>query len=252
MAVPMTIDALSHFQRLYTYNDQTMSTFFKVTFLSYFNVAVVVMLVNFDLSVPLLNDGGILKGEYTDFSERWYANIGANICYTLLLMVFTPQISKVVVDPAKMFWKRLYDRDFKSKTSKPIDENGNDDLVNTHQLTQDNLNNMYMGPEIKAFFIYAQQFTSLWCLMTYSSGMPLLYPIGCLNFLVLYYVYKGLLLKFYSKTKAFNQNLPQTSIHYFKFGIAFHVLVGMWVYSNSNVLSSRNTKSIEWFKNHVV
>ena len=90
MAVPMTIDALSHFQRLYTYNDQTMSTFFKVTFLSYFNVAVVVMLVNFDLSVPLLNDGGILKGEYTDFSERWYANIGANICYTLLLMVFTP------------------------------------------------------------------------------------------------------------------------------------------------------------------
>jgi hypothetical protein len=26
----------------------------------------------------------------------------------------------------------------------------------------------------------------------------------------------------------------------------------MWVYSNSNVLSSRNTQSIEWFKSHVV
>ena len=115
LAVPMTIDALSHFQRLYTYNDQTMSTFFKVTFLSYFNVAVVVMLVNFDLSVPLLNEGGILKGQYKDFSERWYANIGANICYTLCVMIVTPQISKLIVDPLRFAWKRCYDRKFKIK-----------------------------------------------------------------------------------------------------------------------------------------
>jgi hypothetical protein len=44
-----------------------MSTFFKVTFLSYFNVAVVVLLVNFELAVPVLNEGGILKGKYKDF-----------------------------------------------------------------------------------------------------------------------------------------------------------------------------------------
>jgi len=117
LAVPMTIDALSQFQRLYTYNDQTMSTFFKVTFLSYFNVAVVVMLVNFDLSVPLLNEGGILVGKYKDFSERWYANVGANICYTLLVMVFTPQISKLIVDPLKYAWYRCYDRGYKFKLS---------------------------------------------------------------------------------------------------------------------------------------
>jgi hypothetical protein len=92
-----------------------MSTFFKVTFLSYFNVAVVVMLVNFDLNVPLLNEGGILKGNYKDFSERWYANIGANICYTLFVMIFTPQISKLIVDPLKYSWKRCYDRSFKTQ-----------------------------------------------------------------------------------------------------------------------------------------
>jgi len=96
-----------------------MSTFLKVTFLMYFNVAVVVMLVNFDLSVPILNDGGILKGDYKDFSARWYENIGANICYTLLIMVFTPQISKLFVDPAKFAFKRFYDREYKISTSKP-------------------------------------------------------------------------------------------------------------------------------------
>ena len=51
IAVPMIIDKLSQFQRLYTFNEQTMSTFFKVTFLSYFNVAVVVMIVNFRIPV---------------------------------------------------------------------------------------------------------------------------------------------------------------------------------------------------------
>jgi len=89
-----------------------MSTFLKVTFLMYFNVAVVVLLVNFDLSVPILNEGGILKGDYKDFSARWYENIGANICYTLLIMVFTPQISKLFVDPLKFAFKRCYDREY--------------------------------------------------------------------------------------------------------------------------------------------
>ena len=88
-----------------------MSTFFKVTFLSYFNVAVVVLLVNFDLPVPLLNEGGILKGQFKDFSERWYAHVGANVCYTLVMMIFTPQISKFV-EPFKHLLLRFQDRGY--------------------------------------------------------------------------------------------------------------------------------------------
>ena len=54
-----------------------MQTFLKVTFLSYFNVAIVILLVNFKLPIPLLNEAKILDGEYEDFSEKWYANVGA-------------------------------------------------------------------------------------------------------------------------------------------------------------------------------
>ena len=49
-----------------------MQTFLKVTFLSFFNVAIVILLVNFRLKIPILNEAEILVGEYTDFSEKWY------------------------------------------------------------------------------------------------------------------------------------------------------------------------------------
>jgi len=88
-----------------------MSTFFKVTFLSYFNVAIVVMLVNFDLPSPILNEVGVLKGEFKDFSERWYAHIGANVCYTLIMMIFTPQIGKFW-EPIHAILLRFHDRGY--------------------------------------------------------------------------------------------------------------------------------------------
>ena len=88
-----------------------MSTFLKVTFLSYFNIAVVVLLANFDLPTPVLNDIGVLKGEYKDFSEKWYAHIGANICYIMLMGIFTPQLSKIF-EPIKHIALRFHDRGY--------------------------------------------------------------------------------------------------------------------------------------------
>jgi hypothetical protein len=59
-----------------------------------------------------------------------------------------------------------------------------------------------------ADYVYAQFFTSLWAIMSYSGGLPILYPIGVLNYFILYWVYKGLIIKFYSKSTMFNETLP--------------------------------------------
>ncbi len=44
---------------------------------------------------------------------------------------------------------------------------------------------------------YANCFTALWSLMTYSAGMPILYPIGFLTFFMMYMVNKIFLVKHY-------------------------------------------------------
>ena len=67
-----------------------------------------------------------------------------------------------------------------------------------------------------AYYVYAQLFTSIWAIMTYSAGMPVLYPIATLNFFILYWVYKVLIIKFYSQSTMFDQQLPASSIYYLK------------------------------------
>lgn len=70
--------------------------------------------------------------------------------------------------------------------------------------------------------------------------MPALYPIACFNFFILYWVYKILLVKFYRKTTAFNQDLPNSSIAFLKIAIFTHVVLAAYIYTNSHLLSSDN------------
>lgn len=93
--------------------------------------------------------------------------------------------------------------------------------------------------------MYAQHFTTLWVVLAYSSGMPVLYPIACLNYFIIYWVYKTLLIKHYKKTTAFNQDLPFFSIYYFKIGIILHILLGAFIFTNGNILSSQNLEMIQ-------
>ena len=57
-----------------------------------------------------------------------------------------------------------------------------------------------------------------------------------LNYLVLYWVYKILLIKYYRKTVSFNQDLPNFSIYFFKVGIVFHIIMGAFIFTNKNIL----------------
>lgn len=76
--------------------------------------------------------------------------------------------------------------------------------------------------------------------MTYSSGMPVLYPVGALNFTIIYWVYKVLMIKHYQKTTSFNQDMPKLTINFYRLGVIFHLLVGAFMFTNSNILSPAN------------
>ena len=85
---------------------------------------------------------------------------------------------------------------------------------------------------------------SFWAIMTHSSGMPVLYIIGFINYFLTYWIYKILLVKHYSKTVAFNEDLPLLSINYIRIGIFFHMFEGAIVFSNSKIISN---EQIDYF-----
>lgn len=70
----------------------------------------------------------------------------------------------------------------------------------------------------------------------YSTGLPILYPFAAVFYFVLYWVYKGLLIKYYEKTTRFNEDLPIYSIGWIKLGLIFHGIVGGLMMTNSDLM----------------
>jgi len=87
--VPIIFDKLTALEGHKTKTVETLRTFEKVTLMQYFNIAIVLLLVNMNIGISL---GGfpILDGEYSDFGVDWYKNIGAALCFTLLINTASP------------------------------------------------------------------------------------------------------------------------------------------------------------------
>lgn len=160
------------------------------------------LLINFALDIKLLNKLKVLDGEYDDFTVEWYRQIGATLGMTLLINTVSPHAPKIGT-ALKVLTCRCYDRGCRFRRLDP--ETGN---LRTSKIIQQDIENLYTGEEINASYVYAQFFTTIWCVLAYSSGMPILYPVACINFFIIYWVYKLLLIKYYRKTVSFNQDLP--------------------------------------------
>lgn len=235
-------DLMSSFEKKFTKNDATISTFVKITILQFFNISIVILLVSFNLKFGLANAFGIFKGDFTDFSVEWYKQIGATLSMTMLINTVSPHVSKIGMALVASL-KRCMDRGCRL-SYKPDEAKGETEL-RTKKVLQQDVESLYIGEEIASFYVYAQFFTTLWSVLTYSSGLPVLYPVAFINYLILYWVYKILLIKYYRKTVSFNQDLPNFSIYFFKVGIVFHIIMGAFIFTNKNILRSNIAEEFE-------
>ena len=189
-------------------------------------------------------------GDYNDFTVQWYFNIGASICLTLSLNIITPHIS-YLMHPIMGCMKKCCDRGC-SSTIKKRPENPANDEVNTKLLLQSELQELYTNPQIASFYVYAQLFTTLWSCLCFSAGLPILYPVACLSFLILYWVYKVLLVKYYAKTTQFDEDLPLKTVSFMKYAIIFHMVVAAFMFTNSAIFDeATDLKIIDQFNQYV-
>lgn len=199
-----------------------------------------VLVINFDF-VPRAADGSkqkflgfipIFNGEYNDFNSEWYSNVGKMICLTMVINIFSPHASKLSIPFLKLFL-RCFDRGCSTKIWKKK-ENENDIDVNTKKLLQSEVNALYTGDQIQSHYVYAQNYTYLCVVLMYSSGLPILYPFATIFYFVLYWVYKGLLLKYYARTTVFDKDIPIESLWWVKFGLVIHLFIGSIMLSNQS------------------
>ena len=67
-------------------------------------------------------------------------------------------------------------------------------------LVQEDLEKLYEGPNFECETVLARMMSVTWTLVVFSSGMPILYAIGLLFYLITYFTNKLLIMKYYKRT----------------------------------------------------
>lgn len=72
----------------------------------------------------------------------------------------------------------------------------------------------------------------------YSPALPILFLMAIINFTIIYWVDKWLLLRFYRKPKNYDEKSILFLVHEMKLSFLFHFIIGTFVYSNDRILSN--------------
>ena len=88
-------------------------------------------------------------------------------------------------------------------------------------------------------FRYSNMLTVLSVAFFYSAGLPILYPVACLFFIITYWTDKVLLLRFYAKPVMFDEYIARETLSYFKFILLLHVIGSLFMFGNTPILEHK-------------
>lgn len=83
-----------------------------------------------------------------------------------------------------------------------------------------------------AQYVYAQLFTTLLVSMMYTAGAPILYLITFINVVIMYWVYKSVIVYYYKLTTEFDENFVNYATHFFKIAVILHLGVSLIMFTN--------------------
>lgn len=113
------------------------------------------------------------------------------------------------------------------------------DKKRTRQTIQQDYEDINTDSDFEIELRYANLLFMLGVCFLYSSGMPILYPIGAAYFLLGYWIDKFLLIKASKKPVRYDGYIANKSLSWYKFIIVMHVIAGCLIYSNSSIILTR-------------
>jgi hypothetical protein len=181
---------------------------------------------------------------YDGFDTEWYFEVGRILTLTCFLSAFASNYLDL-----RMFFiaacRRRKDRKGGSNTKRfPDDED--DDMPNTKVMTQHDLEELYEGPNFECETTLSRMMSVTCTLIVFSSGMPIMYALGFLFYLVTYMTNKVLIMKYYKRTDSIlSREIPLTSVGLMRYAIVIKMFVGLYMLNNPSIIHTRDepTKS---------
>ena len=93
-----------------------------------------------------------------------------------------------------------------------------------------------MGDDFYFDYKYCTMLTILCTCLTYSSGMPSLYFVAAIFFIITYWFDKILLLRCNKKPPNYDDHMAKQTVGWFKFAITLHVIGFLFMYGYTPIL----------------
>lgn len=152
---------------------------------------------------------------------------GNKICVMIFLSSFLVN-SKYVFFFIGSVLVRFRDRHYSTEIKLDPEDEGCD-LPNTRKKVQQDLEKMYTGQMFEGEKAYSRMMSTMFVILMYSSGIPILYVIGFVFYLVTYIVNKFLLIFYYQKSRTLTRTIPMFTMQYLKYGLLLHVFTSIFI-----------------------
>lgn len=206
-------------------------------------MGVIILLTSFDrfgIQELLL---GKLAGKirvYDGFEPNWYVDCGNKICLSIFMSSFVLNLKELIgffITVAK----RCKDRSFKLNI-KLDPEDLDCDKPNTKIRIQADLEKLYIGKEFKGEKNYSRMMSTLFVILMYSGGMPIMYLIGFVFYFITFVVNKFLMINYFKKSRTLTRTVPLFSMDFLQYGLFLHYISGFFILTNPQAFVTRSKK----------
>ena len=151
---------------------------------------------------------------------------------TISFQILTPHIG-LCLHSIYIFLVRCFDR--RCSLNKSV----------TKRVIQADYEDLYTGPDFLLQIRYAQLLCTVFVTVSYSSGLPILYPIAAVSLFCMFWVDKILILRYHKITSGYTKWTSRQVVKIMPLAAVAHILFGFFMYSYPYILSSNYNSG--WF-----
>eukprot|EP00347_Sterkiella_histriomuscorum_P010278 403376914 len=181
---------VSQFEMNHIKSSQMVTSMQKMFMVSFFNTGVVIFIVNVNLELPRIPLFPFFTGDYKEFSVEWYRIVGSTISFTMLLNIITPHFANLMALIGTKMKKCRLQKLLTDKLSK----------IQVEKVSAEQKEIANSDGQFVIEFRYSQFLSTLFIIMMYSPGLPLLYVIAFFQLFVQYWFDKIFWLFMYSNS----------------------------------------------------
>lgn len=180
------------------------------------------MLINANLSEQVIGFG-LTSGSMSDFNGPWFKTIGNVLVGAMFFNLYYPIIE------ALLYWLIRWQGRCRDRGCRPCPSENDTTKKTSIQAYLD----MYAGPAYYMHFKYSSIMTITFITFMYGYGIPMLFPIACVSFLVLFVVEKMLLFYGYRLPPMYDEKLNESVLNKLQFAPILYLAFGYWMASNN-------------------